>query len=535
MEKSRGLVLVPIVVALIGFGSLAHAQEVGVTLPSVPTGMTATMASPSQVSVSWSASTESSGTIEGYYVYRNGQEFTATAGLSLVDSGLIPGVYFYTVAAYDANGNVSTQASPASVTLVADTSPPSVPAGVTVSGTTSTNSYFNQVPLTISWSPSTDNIGVAGYYVYRNGTNIVSSTSAFTGTSITDMVTPGTYTYTVDAYDAAQNVSDKSVPVTVTISVDNNPPSTPTHLSAQQVSASGVNLTWYASTDSIGVAGYQIYRDGTQIASAAGSPYSDTGLATNITYSYSVAAYDAAGNASYQSAPITITVQPVSGLGPPYILSAIFLGTSTINLSWVPPADPLAITGYAVYRNGTQVASVTSTSYLDEGLATGTYAYSLTATDISGTTSPMSSSTNVLVPVVTTPITFAPPSPAAPVNTEPSGPSTSTSTTSFVFTQSLYFGLRSTQVEALQSFLVQYGYLAAVDETGFFGNLTLHAVQKFQCSENIVCTNGPGWGIVGPKTRSVLNNFQGNSTTADLDAQIQALQAELVNLEHETF
>jgi hypothetical protein len=78
-----------------------------------------------------------------------------------------------------------------------------------------------------------------------------------------------------------------------------------------------------------------------------------------------------------------------------------------------------------------------------------------------------------------------------------------------VFTKNLYFGIRDAQVQTLQSLFVGRGYLVVNDVTGFFGNLTLRALQKFQCDQNIVCTGGPGWGTVGPKTRNVLNGSRG--------------------------
>lgn len=235
---------------VIGFGFCAHAQTVGVTLPSVPTGATATVVPPLQVSISWSAATESSGTIEGYHVYRNGVLIASTAGTLIVDSGLLPGYYSYTVAAYDANGVTSVQSSPSSVSLTADTTPPSIPAGVTITGATTTNSSYTPATLAISWNASTDNVGVVGYYVYRSGgpqvivtnapTLLTGTSTAFTGTSITDTVVPGTYTYTVVAYDASQNFSNRSAPATVTIGVVTTPPSVPVNVSAEQVSASGV-------------------------------------------------------------------------------------------------------------------------------------------------------------------------------------------------------------------------------------------------------------------------------------------------------
>jgi chitodextrinase len=73
------------------------------------------------------------------------------------------------------------------------------------------------------------------------------------------------------------------------------------------VSSSQINLSWTASTDAVGVAGYRIYRNGTLIASTSSTSYQNTGLASNTTYSYRVS-HDAADNAStHQTAPAAQT------------------------------------------------------------------------------------------------------------------------------------------------------------------------------------------------------------------------------------
>lgn len=79
---------------------------------------------------------------------------------------------------------------------------------------------------------------------------------------------------------------------------DTTPPSVPANLTATAASTSQINLSWTASTDNVGVAGYDIYRNGAYLASVTGTSYNNTGLAMGTTYSYQVLAYDAAGNDS---------------------------------------------------------------------------------------------------------------------------------------------------------------------------------------------------------------------------------------------
>ena len=105
---------------------------------------------------------------------------------------------------------------------------------------------------------------------------------------------------------------------------DTIPPSIPANVIATAVSTTQINLSWNASTDNIGVAGYRVYRDGNQIATVANTTYSNTGLSPSTTYTYTVSAYDAAGNNSAQStiASATTLSENSSGFQFPLKLSA---------------------------------------------------------------------------------------------------------------------------------------------------------------------------------------------------------------------
>lgn len=85
------------------------------------------------------------------------------------------------------------------------------------------------------------------------------------------------------------------------------PPTVPTNVIGAGVSPTQINLTWTASTSSMGVTGYNIYRNGTQVGTSPTTSYSDTGLAPATYYTSTVSAYDAAGNVSAQTVAITVT------------------------------------------------------------------------------------------------------------------------------------------------------------------------------------------------------------------------------------
>ena len=97
---------------------------------------------------------------------------------------------------------------------------------------------------------------------------------------------------------------------------DTTPPSVPTGLAATTVSSSEIALTWNASTDDVGVAGYRVYRNGAFVRTTAATSMTDTGLAPSTAYSYTVSAYDFANHESAQSAPVVGTT---AGPGPTFV------------------------------------------------------------------------------------------------------------------------------------------------------------------------------------------------------------------------
>ena len=155
-------------------------------------------------------------------------------------------------------------------------------------------------------------MGVTGYLVYVNGSQVATpATNAYTVTGLTNGVL---YTFTVAARDAANNVSAQSSPATATpvAPADTTAPTVPTGLAATPGNTQ-VSLTWGASTDAVGVTGYRIYRNGTQVGTSTTTNYLVTGLSNGTNYAFTVAAYDAAGNVSAQSAAVNSTPTAPTG------------------------------------------------------------------------------------------------------------------------------------------------------------------------------------------------------------------------------
>jgi chitodextrinase len=141
----------------------------------------------------------------------------------------------------------------------------------------------------------------------------------------------------------------------------------------------------------VGVSGYRIYRDGSLIATSTGLIYSDTGLSAATSYIYRVAAFDSAGNASSQTAALTVNTGDTTPPTVPAGVNATAVSSSRIDLSWTASTDNVAVASYRIYRNSALLATVTGTSYSDTGLAASTaYTYNVSAVDGTGNASAQS-------------------------------------------------------------------------------------------------------------------------------------------------
>lgn len=78
-------------------------------------------------------------------------------------------------------------------------------------------------------------------------------------------------------------------------------------------SSVSIRVTWSAANDNVGVAGYRIFRDGSQIGTASATTFDDSGLSPTTTYRYEVAAFDATGNVSGRSAPASASTHAAGG------------------------------------------------------------------------------------------------------------------------------------------------------------------------------------------------------------------------------
>jgi uncharacterized delta-60 repeat protein len=304
-----------------------------------------------------------------------------------------------------------------------DATPPTTPTNLTATFNTSTNA------IDLSWTAATDNVGIAGYRIFRDGGLVPVST--VNGTTFSDGGQSGTHSYAVAAIDAAGNQSGLSNIASATAPVaDVTPPTAPGSLIANASSTTTIDLSWSVATDNVGVTGYQVFRDGaaTAIGTTAGTTFGDIGLTPGSTHSYTVAAFDAAGNRSSLSNAASATTfapppPPIDVTPPtaPANLSATVNASNAIVLSWTAATDNVGITGYRVFRdNGaTPISTVNGTSFSDAG-QTGTHSYTVAAIDAAGNQSPLSNTASATVTiqpeVVLTSLSVSPTTVTAPAN-----------------------------------------------------------------------------------------------------------------------
>ncbi|MEO5789228.1 fibronectin type III domain-containing protein [Gelidibacter sp.] len=280
-------------------------------------------------------------------------------------------------------------------TGVSDTQAPTAPSNLTASGTTTTTTN-------LSWTASTDNVGVTGYSILQNGTSIGTTTGATTF-NVTGLTQGTSYSFTITARDAAGNVSQVSntANVTTLLAGDTQAPTAPSNLTASGTTTTTTNLSWTASTDNVGVTGYTILRNGTSIGTTTGATsFNVTGLTQGTSYAFTVTARDAAGNVSQVSNIANVTTLlggDTQAPTAPSNLTASGTTNTTTNLSWTTSTDNVGVTGYTILRNGTSVGTTTgATNFNVTGLTQGTaYSFTVTARDAAGNVSPSSNTVNV--------------------------------------------------------------------------------------------------------------------------------------------
>jgi len=174
-------------------------------------------------------------------------------------------------------------------------------------------------------------------------------------------------------------------------STSDSAPSTPGNLRALPANESEIVVVWEASTDDKGVAGYRVYRNGDLVGTTPYPVFSDTGLEANTNYSYEVEAVDGRNQLSAKTPPTTPFMLGILDIIAPPVSANLEANAdeNSVTLSW-DQGQIDDVVGFRILRGAsgnatTQVATVTSTTYIDPNLVSATeYCYRVETYDAAG-------------------------------------------------------------------------------------------------------------------------------------------------------
>jgi chitodextrinase len=381
-----------------------------IVAPTAPTGLSSASITQSTFTLSWTAATDTVG-VTGYKIFNNGALLGTSTTTNYAVTALSSNTsYSFTVSAYDAAANNSVLSTALSITTLTaiDTTAPTAP----------TDLISNSITLStfsLSWTASTDSVGVTGYKIFNNGALL--GTSSTTNYAVTSLTSNTTYSFTVSAYDAAANNSVLSTALSITTltTIDTTAPTAPTNLISNSITQSTFSLSWTASTDSVGVTGYKIYKDGILLGTSTTTSFAVTGLTSATTYSFTVSAYDTATNSSILSSALSVTtlttidttvLPDTTAPTVPTNLSSATVTSISLTLSWAASTDTIGVVSYKVYKSGIQIGTSPTTSFaVTELTASTTYSFTVSAIDTAGNNSAQSTPLSVntsATPIITT-------------------------------------------------------------------------------------------------------------------------------------
>jgi hypothetical protein len=377
---------------------------------TAPASLAASAASNTQINLSWTAGTETGGTLTNYLIERcatsgcsNFAQVNTSTTTTFNDLGLTPSTsYSYRVRATDGT-NFSGYSNTATATTPAAT--PTAPSGLTATAA-------GPVQVNLSWTAATESGGtIASYLIERCATSGCSNFAQVgTTTSPTTTFSDNTgllgstsYSYRVRAKDS----TGTNGPYSNIASVTTAPPTftAPSGLLATASGPAQVNLAWTAATETGGtLTNYLIERcigatcsNFAQVGTSTTLAFNDIALLGSTTYSYRVRATDGTNFSGYSNTTSATTAAPT--FTAPANLTATAAGNTQINLSWTAATETGGtISQYLIERcpgaacnNFTQVNSSTTTTFNDTGLTPATsYSYRVRATDAASNLGPYS-------------------------------------------------------------------------------------------------------------------------------------------------
>jgi chitodextrinase len=382
--------------------SVSTISRPDVTAPTVPSLVFYTGRTTTTIQLGWSVSTDNVGVARyNIQVGTNATLITVDAPTSTrLITGLSPATtYVFKVQACDASNNCSAFGTASIATIAApDTTAPTVPTNLASPSKTTTT-------VNLSWTASTDAVGVTSYEIRTNSAGTPISVMAPATTKTMSGLTAATaYQFQIRACDAATNCSAYSANISVTTmsDVDATSPSVPTNLAASNQTASAITLNWTASTDNIAVNRYEIRTNSTGTPVSVSAPTVTrimSGLTIMTTYQFQVRACDAANNCSAYTSNISAsTLADTTIPSVPTNLVASGQTSSAITLNWTASTDNVAVNRYEIRTNSTgtpvSVTAPTTTRVMSGLTAATTYQFQVRACDAANNCSAYTSNIN---------------------------------------------------------------------------------------------------------------------------------------------
>jgi hypothetical protein len=388
-------------------------------------------------------------------------------------------------------------------TITTDTTPPSL-VGASSFGAVSTSSIEIVKPTEVTENGS----GLYQWQVRRNSNTELGLNATSTNTvTDSDLSSNTQYTYDVQFNDYANNVSSYGTQANKYTLAP-----TPTNLSTTAIEKTSITLTVDSFVNNTASSsGYLFSRDGTDSSWIQINSWTDTGLTCNTSYTYSVKYRNGDG---VETDPISIT-QKTAGCGGGGRAYQICTYTYSDWGSCIRGEKSRIATGnYTFCANSVDepltqacivpVATTTATSTVQIATTTVSTTTTATTTISNPNSGSLSDFINLLINLGI--ISQDKADQARVVILSQNLPSA-------VFTSNLYLGIKSEDVRRLQTLLATKPDIYPESKTtGYFGQLTKKAVQRFQLNYKVVNSkNDAGFGIVGPNTRAKLKEIFGNN------------------------
>jgi thermitase len=337
--------------------------------------------------ISYRASNSSSITTAAKYMQSKGGVVSISSGNETTFDASADNPYVFTVGATNSTDTLASWSNTGNnIDLVAP--------GVSVYVTTRGGGYG-------SWSGTS----FAAPMVAGASALVISANPGLTAAQVQDIIKTSADNLLTSGWDTSTGWGRLNIERAVNLAIgitpttptpDTLPPSTPTNVNAVAPDSTKINISWGASTDNVGVSGYKVYKNGSFLTNTSNLNYSDTQVTSGLSYSYSVSAFDGAGNNSSLSTPSSATVPEASLSITSYQVSAKTANSATIK--WTTNVPTTGVVSYGVNSSNLNLSSsdgILSTTHtvILNGLSKSTkYSFQITAMDGTRTTKSIISS-----------------------------------------------------------------------------------------------------------------------------------------------